>query len=79
MLRNLERELKVQFEWRDADKDLPKEERNAPIDLARQPVGGMDDLLALESRSWRQDGAASDSPAAPRSEGRNAGRRRRRR
>ena len=31
--RKLERELKIKFEWREADKNLEKEERNQPIDL----------------------------------------------
>ena len=32
--RKLERELKVKFEWREADKNLEKEERNKPLDLS---------------------------------------------
>ena len=31
--RKLERELKIQFDWRVADKNLAREERNKPIDL----------------------------------------------
>ena len=46
--RKLENELKIQFEWIVADKDLAKEERNTPIDLGKQPVDG---LLAMETRS----------------------------
>ena len=42
--RKMERELKVKFEWSEADKDLEKEERNKPLDLSA-PVT---DLLALE-------------------------------
>ncbi len=57
--RKLENELKIQFEWIVADKDLAKEERNTPIDLGKQPVDG---LLAMETRSWKGgDGEASDS------------------
>jgi ATP-dependent RNA helicase RhlE len=48
--RKLERELKIKFEWREADKNLEKEERNRPVDLSSSPV---DALLQMESRSWR--------------------------
>lgn len=51
--KKLEKELKIEFEWREADKDLAKEERNTPIDLAKQPVGDFDALLAMETRSWK--------------------------
>jgi ATP-dependent RNA helicase RhlE len=52
--RKLERELKMKFDWREADKNLEKEERNAPVDLASATTGGgFDALLAMESRSWR--------------------------
>ena len=51
--RKMERELKVKFDWREADKNLQKEERNKPLDLNNAPAG---DLLALESRSWRAGG-----------------------
>ena len=50
--RKLERELKVAFEWREADKNLQKEERNRPVDM--QTAGN--NLLAMESRSWRAEG-----------------------
>lgn len=53
--RKLERELKIQFEWRDADKNLEKEVRNQPLDT--RTLGT--DLLQLETRAWR------DNPAAP--------------
>src|ERR1700760_1348647 len=33
--RKMERELKITFDWRVADKDLAKEERNAPVDLSK--------------------------------------------
>ena len=51
--RKLERELKIALEWREADKDLATEERNKPIDLAKQPMDDMSALLALETRSWK--------------------------
>ncbi|GAC1421585.1 MAG: hypothetical protein NVSMB62_16680 [Acidobacteriaceae bacterium] len=57
--RKLERELKVKFEWREADKNIEKEERNKPLDLNSVP----NDLMALETRSWR----SGDAPAEGRS------------
>ena len=65
--KKLESELKIQFEWRVADKDLAKEERNAPIDMAKQPVNGISDLLAMETRSWMSESAdgAQAQPYAP--------------
>ena len=57
--RKLERQLNVQFDWREADRNLQKEERNRPVDLA---TASPTDLLALETRSWRSpEGSASDS------------------
>lgn len=47
--RKLERELKIKFEWREADKNLEKEVRNQPVDTTAQGQN----LLQLESRSWR--------------------------
>jgi ATP-dependent RNA helicase RhlE len=47
--RKLERELKIKFEWREADKNLEKEERNKPLDTANKGQ----DLMQLETRSWR--------------------------
>ena len=47
--RKLERELKIKFEWREADKNLQKEERNKPLDTA----SATGDLMQLETRSWR--------------------------
>ena len=47
--RKLERDLKIKFEWREADKNLEKEERNKPLDTA----SASGDLMQLESRSWR--------------------------
>ena len=55
--RRMERELKVKFLWREADKNLEKEERNKPLDLSA-PVT---DLLALETRAWKS-GDASAQP-----------------
>jgi ATP-dependent RNA helicase RhlE len=51
--KKLERELKIRFEWREADKDLAKEERNRPIDLTGKPIDDISALLALETRSWK--------------------------
>jgi len=47
--RKLERELKIKFEWREADKNLEKEVRNQPLDTT---APGMD-IMQLESRSWK--------------------------
>ena len=47
--RKLERELKIKFEWREADKNLEKEVRNAPLDTTAQGQ----DLMQLETRSWK--------------------------
>jgi len=58
--RKLERELKIKFEWFEADRNLAKEERNTPIDL-NKTVGGLNDLLAMESRSWKAEGASDDT------------------
>ncbi len=60
--RKLENELKIQFEWLVADKDLAKEERNTPIDLSKQPADG---LLALETRSWKGSEGESTPGDAP--------------
>ena len=66
--RKLENELKIQFEWLVADKDLAKEERNTPIDLSKQPVNGINDLLAMETRSWKGESGDVEAatPQAPR-------------
>ncbi len=59
--RKFERELKVKFEWRDADKNLAKEERNRPVELGAQPGDDLSALLALETRSWKTgDGSSSN-------------------
>jgi ATP-dependent RNA helicase RhlE len=47
--RKLERELKIKFEWREADRNLEKEVRNQPLDTMAQGQ----DLMQLESRSWK--------------------------
>ncbi len=61
--RKLERELKIKFEWREADKNLEKEERNKPLDTAAP-----DSLLGMETRSWR-----TGDVSAERQTGLNAG------
>ena len=48
--RKLERELKIKFEWREADKNLQKEERNKPVDMTAPATG---DVMQMETRSWR--------------------------
>lgn len=85
--RKLERELKIKFEWREADKNLEKEERNKPVDLnsivsspsaATQASSGLEALLALETRSWRATGngqpGASENGRRPGARGRHKGR-----
>ncbi len=67
--RKLERELKIKFTWNEADKNLAKEERNKPIDLGK-PGAGINDLLQMETRSWKNaDGSvnanAPNANAAP--------------
>ncbi len=56
--RKLERELKIKFEWREADKNLEKEERNKPLDTAGAPA---DSLLGMESRSWKTGDASAEN------------------
>jgi ATP-dependent RNA helicase RhlE len=59
--RKLERELKIKFEWREADKNLEKEERNKPLDLTQT-----NDLMQLETRAWKgNDPVAPMTPNAP--------------
>ena len=55
--RRMERELKVKFNWSEADKGLEKEERNKPLDLSA-PVT---DLLALETRAWKSGDASAQN------------------
>jgi ATP-dependent RNA helicase RhlE len=54
--RKLERELKIKFEWREADKNLEKELRNQPLDTTTQGQN----LMQLETRTWR-----GNDPVAP--------------
>ncbi len=61
-MRRIERELKVPIEWREADRNLEKEERNKPIDLGKTSSGDLNGILALETRSWKNaDGTTSTS------------------
>ena len=64
--RKIERDLKVKFEWREADKNLEKEERNKPLDLSTAPV---DALLQMESRSWKTGDVSAErqvgTPSTP--------------
>jgi ATP-dependent RNA helicase RhlE len=68
--RKLERELKIKFDWREADKNLEKEERNKPLDLNTLPgannssASPIDALLALETRSWRGESAGQGGGAS---------------
>jgi ATP-dependent RNA helicase RhlE len=56
--RKLERELKIQFQWLVADKNLAKEERNKPVDFKNNDIS---QLLQMETRSWKNaDGSASE-------------------
>jgi ATP-dependent RNA helicase RhlE len=57
--RRMERELKVKFEWSEADKNLEKEERNKPLDLNT----ASDNLLALETRSWKSGDVSAQTQA----------------
>jgi ATP-dependent RNA helicase RhlE len=58
--RKLERDLKIKFEWREADKNLEKEERNRPLDISSAPV---DALLQMESRSWKTGDVSAQNQA----------------
>ena len=57
--KKMERELKIQFDWRVADKNLAKEERNKPVELTAKPGDDLGALLAIETRSWK----SGDAPA----------------
>ncbi len=59
--RKLERELKIKFEWREADKNLQKEQRNQPLDIT---APGMD-IMQLETRSWRGNDPVTPMEANP--------------
>ena len=63
--RKLERELKIKFEWREADKNLEKEERNQPLDTTAQGQ----DLMQLETRAWRGGDSGGSAPAPASSPG----------
>jgi ATP-dependent RNA helicase RhlE len=71
--RKLERDLKIKFAWLESDKNLAKEERNKPVDLSSRPIGAIDDLLQMETRSWKNGDAASadQHAAAPHGRGHN--------
>ena len=73
--RKMERELKIKFQWLEADKNLKKEERNAPLD-----TGSATDLMQLETRSWKTsgDGKGHQPTQAPSRPAGEAQRRRRR-
>ncbi len=64
--RKLERELKIKFDWREADKNLEKEERNKPLDTASSG-----DLMALETRSWKSGDNSGGSASNGQSTGPN--------
>jgi ATP-dependent RNA helicase RhlE len=66
--RKLERELKIKFEWSESDKNLAKEERNKPIDFNTPSGGGMDGLLQMETRSWKNADGSVNEAAAPSSD-----------
>ena len=78
--RKLERELKIKFQWHEADKNLEKEQRNQPIDMNNSSGSGISDLLQMETRSWKNaDGTPSTDSGSqpsqrPRSGGGNFGR-----
>ena len=59
--RKLERELKIKFEWREADKNLEKEERNKPLDTNTKGQ----DLMQLETRTWRGNDPVTPMDANP--------------
>ena len=68
--RKMERELKIKFEWREADKNLEKEERNKPLDTG-SAAGG--DLMALETRSWRTGDVSAQNQISSAAPARGAG------
>ena len=57
--RRFERELKISFLWREADKNLAKEERNAPLDL------NSGDVMQLETRAWKTNPQGTNLEDAP--------------
>ncbi len=63
-MRSIERSLKVPIEWREADRNLEKEERNKPVDFNTinqnsnsNTDAGLVALLAMETRSWKTEGS----------------------
>jgi len=69
--RRIERELKISFNWREADKNLQKEERSGPIDMNK-----VSDMMQLETRAWKtnsQGTSLEDAPVPQRRNG-NGGR-----
>ena len=75
--RKLERELKIKFDWREADKNLAKEERNRPVDMTSAPI---DSLLQMETRSWKSGDVSAERqtgiPSTPYRPSSNGGRQR---
>jgi ATP-dependent RNA helicase RhlE len=71
--KKLERELKFQFAWIVGDKNLAKEERNKPLDLGTGKGEDMNALLALETRSWKQEQAHGHQVAPHHTPGSSAG------
>jgi ATP-dependent RNA helicase RhlE len=70
--RKLERELKIKFEWREADKNLEKELRNQPVDTNK----GGQDLMQMETRTWKGNepvSAMTPNPSPYRNGGAGAG------
>ena len=69
--RKMERELKISFDWRVVDGELAKEERNSPVDMTK-----VDDLMQLESRSWKTNeaGTGHEPASTPRRNGNRSGR-----
>jgi len=65
--RKLERELKIKFEWREADKNLEKEERNKPLDITSHGSN----LMQLETRSWKGNDPVTPMSAPANSYGNN--------
>jgi ATP-dependent RNA helicase RhlE len=57
--RKMERELKVKFDWREADKNLEKEERNKPLDMNT----ASDSLMAMETRTWKSGDVSAQTQA----------------
>ncbi len=60
-VKKMERELKAQFDWREVDSSIQKEERNQPIDIRK-----VDNILGMETRSWK-NGDAAAAPFNPHS------------